>query len=89
MACLTAPLCRVAEGEGEDALPWWSTLTTAERNVARLVAEFMSDSEIGVRLGVSPRTIEKHLAHIYRKAPVSNRRELGRAIQRARGARPR
>ena len=87
MAGPTEPASKGDEGEGEDALPWWSNLTEAERNVALLVAEYMSDPEIALRLGVSPRTIEKHLAHIYRKAPVSNRRELGRAIQRARRAR--
>lgn len=87
MAGPTEPSSKADKGEGEEALSWWSSLTSSERNVAKLVAEYMTDPEIGLRLGVSPRTIEKHLANIYRKAPVSNRRELGRAIQRARRAR--
>ena len=64
-----------------------STLTRAERKVANLVAEHLGNGEIGRRLGVSPRTVETHLTHIFGKAPVSNRRELGRAIEHARVAR--
>ena len=86
MACTTTePASRVPDREEEDSLlTWWSTLTRSERNVANLVAERLGNDEIGRRLGVSPRTVETHLTHIFRKAPVSNRRELGAAIQRAR-----
>ena len=87
ITCTTELASRVADGEEDDSLPsWLSTLTRAERNVADLVAEHLGNGEIGRRLGVSPRTVETHLTHIFRKAPVSNRRELGRAIQRARVA---
>ena len=89
MACTTTEAAsRVADREEEDSLPsWWSTLTRSERNVAKLVAERLSNGEIGRRLDVSPRTVETHLTHIFRKTPVSNRHELGLAIQYARVAR--
>lgn len=88
IAYTTEPASRVDDREDDDLCPsWWSGLTRAEHNVANLVAENMSNGEIGRRLGVSPRTVETHLTHIFRKAPVSNRRELGRAIHRARAGR--
>ena len=59
----------------------WDSLTRAERDIANLVAEGMSNREIGLRLLVSARTVETHLSHIYRKVPVANRRELGRATR--------
>ena len=59
----------------------WESLTPAERDIATLVAEGMSNREIGLRLLVSARTVETHLSHIYAKVPVANRRELSRAAR--------
>lgn len=59
----------------------WDSLTRAERDIAILVAEGMSNREIGLRLLVSARTVETHLSHIYAKLPVANRRELARAAR--------
>ena len=59
----------------------WESLTRAERDIANLVADGMSNREIGLRLFCSARTVETHLSHIYQKAPVANRRELGRAVR--------
>jgi DNA-binding CsgD family transcriptional regulator/tetratricopeptide (TPR) repeat protein len=59
----------------------WDSLTRAERDIANLVADGMSNREIGLRLLVSARTVETHLSHIYRKVPLANRRELGRAAR--------
>lgn len=59
----------------------WDSLTRAERDIANLIAEGLSNREIGLRLLVSARTIETHLSHIYRKVPVANRRELARAAR--------
>lgn len=45
------------------------SLTGAERNVAELLArEGLTDAEIAARLGVSSRTVERHLSDIYTKA---------------------
>jgi DNA-binding CsgD family transcriptional regulator len=51
-------------------------LTTTERLVVDLVAGGHRNKEIAERLGVGPRTIEKHLTRVYRKLGVSGRPEL-------------
>lgn len=42
-------------------------LTPREREIARLVAGAMSSKEVADKLGLSPRTVEKHRANIYDK----------------------
>jgi DNA-binding CsgD family transcriptional regulator len=51
-------------------------LTAREREVALLAANGRSTREIADRLGVSTRTVETHLARVYRKLGVSGRAEL-------------
>jgi DNA-binding NarL/FixJ family response regulator len=41
--------------------------------VLHLVAAGLTDAAIGHRLGCSPRTVDKHLEHIYRRLGVSCR----------------
>jgi DNA-binding NarL/FixJ family response regulator len=48
-------------------------LTPRERQVLSLVAEGLTDCAIGHRLACSPRTVDKHLEHIYRRLGVSSR----------------
>jgi len=48
-------------------------LTAREQQVLRLVADGLTDAAIGHRLGCSPRTVDKHLEHIYRRLGVSCR----------------
>lgn len=48
-------------------------LTARQRQVLRLAAEGLTDAAIGHRLGCSPRTVDKHLEHIYRRLGVSCR----------------
>jgi DNA-binding NarL/FixJ family response regulator len=48
-------------------------LTTRQEQVLRLVAEGLTDAAIGHRLDCSPRTVDKHLEHIYRRLGVSCR----------------
>ena len=53
--------------------PGRSDLTTRQQQVLRLVTAGLTDAAIGRRLGCSPRTVDKHLEHIYRRLGVSCR----------------
>lgn len=48
-------------------------LTTREVEVLRLVAQGLTDAQIGEQLIISPRTVNTHLTSIYRKIGVSSR----------------
>ncbi|MEU0790255.1 LuxR C-terminal-related transcriptional regulator [Amycolatopsis sp. NPDC005961] len=51
-------------------------LTARERQVAEAVTRAACDREIARRLGISPRTVQKHLQQIYRKLDLTSRTEL-------------
>ena len=55
-------------------------LTPTEARVARLAGEGLSTRAVAAELGISPRTVETHLAGIYGKLGVSSRAELGRVM---------
>jgi DNA-binding CsgD family transcriptional regulator len=52
------------------------TLTARERDVASLAATGSSDIVIAQRLGLSVRTVQTHLAHVYSKTNTHGRRGL-------------
>jgi predicted ATPase/DNA-binding CsgD family transcriptional regulator len=54
----------------------WTSLTPTERDVVRLVVEGLTNSDVGARLFVSPRTVQTHLTHIYAKLGVTSRVQL-------------
>ncbi|MBD2102251.1 response regulator transcription factor [Leptolyngbya sp. FACHB-261] len=54
------------------------TLTNREQEVLRLLAEGQSNAQIGERLHLSPRTIEKYVSSLLSKSNTSNRAELVR-----------
>lgn len=60
-------------GAPDDA---YDTLTPREREVLQLAAEGLSNSEIGKRLFVSPRTAETHRANVLRKLGLHGQTEL-------------
>jgi putative toxin-antitoxin system antitoxin component (TIGR02293 family) len=57
-----------------------STLTRREREVAGLAAKGRSARVVAEQLGISERTVETHLASIYRKLGAGSRSDLGKAL---------
>lgn len=55
-----------------------NSLTPAELEVAKLLADGLSDQEVVDRLGTSVHTVESHRDHVYAKAGLHNRAELAR-----------
>jgi len=55
-------------------------LTSQETQIARLARDGLSNSEIGTRLFISPRTVEYHLHKVFGKLGISSRNQLHRAF---------
>jgi DNA-binding CsgD family transcriptional regulator len=55
-------------------------LTPQEMQIAQLAREGLSNSEIGARLFLSPRTIEWHLRKVFTKLAITSRVQLGAAL---------
>jgi DNA-binding CsgD family transcriptional regulator len=55
-------------------------LTAQERQIALLARDGLSNSEIGSRLFISPRTVEWHLRKVFGKLGISSRRGLQDAL---------
>jgi DNA-binding NarL/FixJ family response regulator len=75
-AALSSHLTRTPAGaitSGEVA-----SLTARERQVVQLVAEGLANKTVANRLGISARTIEGHLNHVFAKLGVTSRTELVR-----------
>jgi DNA-binding CsgD family transcriptional regulator len=66
----------------------WASLTSAERSVAGLVAEGLSNPQIGERLYISRRTVQTHLAHVFAKLDMSSRAQLAAEVTRRRPGPP-
>jgi len=54
----------------------WESLTSAEKEVVRLVSEGMTNPEVGRRLFISPRTVGHHLTHVFDKLGIRSRGAL-------------
>lgn len=69
-------LARLASGAEEPgASGLTEPLTDRELEVLRLAARGMANKEIATELGVSVRTVEAHLSHVFRKLEVGSRTE--------------
>jgi len=55
-------------------------LTTQEAQVAKLARDGLSNPEIGIRLYISPRTVEYHLSKVFAKLGITKRSQLGRVL---------
>ena len=81
----------------QDALEWarrargprnrprggWDSLTPTEMRVVALVAEGLTNPQIGERMFISRATVKNHLAHVFDKLDVHSRAELGALAARA------
>lgn len=76
--CDEAKPAGVASGTLED-------LTPQELRIAELVAEGLTNRDIGTRLHLSPRTVASHLYKIYPKLGIAGRAAVGRALGRLEG----
>ena len=56
------------------------SLTASERRVAQMATEGQTNREIAETLFVTPKTIEMHLSHTYRKLDINSRSQLAGAI---------
>ncbi|HYV98016.1 MAG TPA: LuxR C-terminal-related transcriptional regulator [Gemmatimonadaceae bacterium] len=71
------------------AIPSDWDLTPREEEVLRALATGSRSSDIGVRLGITERTVKAHLASIYQKLGVESRSAAVAALLRRDGARVR
>jgi DNA-binding NarL/FixJ family response regulator len=55
-------------------------LSAREREVSILVADGLTNAEIGKRLHISGRTVATHLANIYERLNIHNRAALARCV---------
>lgn len=71
-------LARIGRRVRRQQLHGWESLTPAERGVIALVADGLTNPQIGERLYISRRTVQHHLGHVFAKLGVTSRSELVR-----------
>jgi DNA-binding CsgD family transcriptional regulator/tetratricopeptide (TPR) repeat protein len=62
----------------------WASLTPAEQAVASLVADGLTNPQIGDRLYISRRTVQTHLVHVFAKLDIASRAQLAAQVTRHR-----
>ena len=60
----------------------WASLSPAEQAVASLVADGLTNPQIGDRLYISRRTVQTHLVHIFAKLDIASRAQLAAEVTR-------
>jgi DNA-binding CsgD family transcriptional regulator len=63
----------------------WPSLTPAEQAVASLVADGLTNPQIGARLYISRRTVQTHLVHVFAKLDIASRAQLAAQVTPHRG----
>ena len=73
---------RRARGERKRPARGWESLTPTELKVIELVAEGLTNPQIGERMFISRGTVKVHLSHIFAKLGTSTRAELAAQASR-------
>ena len=68
-------LTRIGRGRGSIEEPW-RPLTAREFEVAKLIAEGLTNGEIAEHLSIAPKTASSHVEHILAKLSVTRRAEI-------------
>jgi len=71
----TQEQCRRARDWRENVQAVWEMLTQREQDVLRLVAEGLSNRDIGERLGIAEKTVGKHVSAVLDKLGLNSRTE--------------
>lgn len=71
---------RLAGANSLTAVARGPRLTLREQEVVALVADGLSNKAIAIRLGVSTRTVEGHVNHVFTKLDLESRTELVRYV---------
>jgi pimeloyl-ACP methyl ester carboxylesterase/DNA-binding CsgD family transcriptional regulator len=77
------PFLGIAAPSTTPAAPGVEELSAREREVLRLIADGLSDAEIGARLVLSPHTVHRHVANIRRKLGLHSRTAAAAVAARA------
>jgi DNA-binding NarL/FixJ family response regulator len=67
---------RRARGERKRPARGWESLTPTEIRVVELVAEGLTNPQIGERMFISRGTVKVHLSHTFAKLGIATRAEL-------------
>jgi len=74
---------RRARGTRRRPAGGWESLTPTEVQVVELVAQGLTNPQVGERMFISRATVKVHLAHVFQKLDVSSRAELtAQAVRR-------
>ena len=74
---------RASPSPNADVFPWLHELTARQREVARLVAEGLSNAEVAARLYVSQATVKSHLTIILKRLNLRDRTQLAILVNRS------
>jgi DNA-binding CsgD family transcriptional regulator len=80
-------IAKSSRGRGRERDPW-RPLTVREFEVARLIAQGLTNAQIAAELSVSPKTVSAHVEHILAKLAVARRAEVAAWAAGIRGPEP-
>ncbi len=72
------PVSSHSEQTEQEKSPWLESLTRREMQVLELLSHGFSNAEMGHKLFLSPRTVEKYVSSLLKKTATNNRAELVR-----------